>query len=126
MDVYRWLKGQWDRACAVLSVIVGALALLVGWLGVSRSSLPAEQIPYLASGAVFGLFALGIGATLWLSADLRDEWRELDAIRRVLAERRDGDRPVPLELEVVGDTSPASPAARERRGRRPAPSRRAV
>jgi hypothetical protein len=29
---------------------------------------------------VAGLFALGAAATLWLSADLRDEWRKLDEI----------------------------------------------
>jgi hypothetical protein len=80
MDIGRWIKAQWDRVAAVVAVILGLVALLLGWLGVSDSGLPAEQIPYLASGAVFGLFALGVGATLWLSADLRDEWRKLDDI----------------------------------------------
>jgi hypothetical protein len=84
MDFSRWLKCQWDRAAAVVAGVVGLIALLVGWLGVSRSGLPAEQIPYLASGAVLGLFALGVAATLWLSADLRDEWRKLDQIHRDL------------------------------------------
>jgi hypothetical protein len=87
MDFYRWMKCQWDRAAAVAAAILGLVALLVGWLGVSRSGLPAEQIPYLASGAVLGLFALGIGATLWLSADLQDEWRKLDQIHRDLGGR---------------------------------------
>ena len=80
MDIGRWLKSQWDRVAAVVAVILGLVALLLGWLGVSRSGLPAEQIPYLASGAVLGLFALGVAATLWLSADMRDEWRKLDDI----------------------------------------------
>jgi hypothetical protein len=83
------MKCQWDRAAAVVAGVLGLVALLLGWLGVSRSGLPAEQIPYLASGAVLGLFALGVAATLWLSADLRDEWRKLDQIHRDLA---GGDR----------------------------------
>jgi hypothetical protein len=30
------------------------------------------------------MFLLGLGAMLWLSADLRDEWRKLDRIERRL------------------------------------------
>lgn len=93
MDIYRWLRRQWDRAGAVVAVVVGIVAVLLGWLGVSSSSLATEQIPYLASGAVFGLFALGVGATLWLSADLRDEWRKLDAMHETMLDIADAVRP---------------------------------
>ncbi|HMC79090.1 MAG TPA: hypothetical protein VKO35_00895, partial [Acidimicrobiia bacterium] len=31
-----------------------------------------------------GLFLLGVGATLWHSADLRDEWRKLDRLEEKL------------------------------------------
>src|SRR5262249_20033464 len=80
MNLFGWLRHQWDRALAVLSGTVGMVLLVGGWLGVSRSTLTTQQIPYLASGAVGGLFALGIAATLWLSADLRDEYRKLEEI----------------------------------------------
>jgi hypothetical protein len=63
-------------------VIAGALAIVLGWNGVSEEPLTAQQIPYVISGGVGGLFLLGLGAMLWLSADLRDEWRRLDAIER--------------------------------------------
>jgi hypothetical protein len=86
MDLQRWLRNQWDRAFAILAVLLGALALLLGWIGISGSNLPAQQIPYLASGGLAGLFSLGIGATAWLSADLRDEWRKLDDIYRRMGE----------------------------------------
>lgn len=75
---------QWDRAAAIVAVVAGLLALLLGWLGVSDQTLPAAQIPYLASGGLLGVFALGIAATLWLSADLRDEWRKLDDIHQAI------------------------------------------
>jgi hypothetical protein len=80
MDFYRWVMNQWDRALAVALGLLGLLAIFLGWLGVSGKVLPSEQIPYLASGGVLGLFLLGAGATLWLSADMRDEWRKLDEV----------------------------------------------
>jgi hypothetical protein len=86
-ELFRWLRNQWDRTAAALIVVVGLLALLLGWLGISHSTLATEQIPYLASGGLVGLFALGLGATLWLSADLRDEWRKLDDLHRTVRER---------------------------------------
>ena len=80
MDLLAWIRNQWDRSAAVFAALVGALCIFLGYLGVSDATLPTQQIPYLASGGLFGLFALGVGATLWLSADLRDEWRKLDRL----------------------------------------------
>jgi hypothetical protein len=85
VDLSTWLRNQWDRAGALALLVVGLVALLLGWLGVSREGLPAAQIPYLASGALLGLFALGAAATMWLSADLRDLWRKFDDIHRDLS-----------------------------------------
>ena len=76
----RWFKEQWDRALACAAAVVGVVALVLGWFGASGASLTVEQVPYVLSGAVVGLFALGTAATLWLSADLRDEWSKLDEI----------------------------------------------
>jgi hypothetical protein len=79
-DLRRWLTNQWDRSLATLLTVLGLVAILLGWLGVSDHVLPSEQIPYLASGGVLGLFLLGAAGTLWLSADMRDEWRKLDQV----------------------------------------------
>lgn len=86
MDVMRWARAQWDRVLGGLLVLSGAVALVVGWVGVSDALVPAAQLPYVVSGGLGGLFLLGAGATLWLSADLRDEWRHLDQLEeRVVA-----------------------------------------
>jgi hypothetical protein len=61
--------------------------VVVGGGGVSGSAYPAEQVPYVISGGVGGVFLLGLGAMLWLSADLRDEWRKLDRIEQAVRER---------------------------------------
>jgi hypothetical protein len=89
-QVLRYLRAQWDRVGAWVCVLAGAVALFVGWLGVSDTVLIFNQIPYLISGGLVGVFLLGLGAMLWLSADLRDEWRKLDAIEGYLAA---GERP---------------------------------
>lgn len=86
MDRYAFLKSNAERVGSVVAVVAGLIALVLGWVGVSGKGLTTQQIPYLVSGAGFGLFALGIGATLWISAALRDEWRKLDDIHGLLAE----------------------------------------
>lgn len=84
MNFLHWARVHWDRVLAILAAGAGAVALFVGWNGASQTAYPAEQLPYLLSGGLFGLFLFGAGATLWLSADLRDEWAELRGIREEL------------------------------------------
>jgi hypothetical protein len=92
----KWLRLQWDRALAWALVVAGAVALIIGWVGVSSTAYSAEQLPYIISGGIGGIFLLGVGATLWLSADLRDEWRKLDRIEEALQQREAS----PLHAEV--------------------------
>src|SRR4051812_25088562 len=89
MDLLTWVRAQWDRVLAWVLIGVGALCLLIGWIGVSGTSYVAEQLPYVVSAGLFGLFLLGLGATIWLSADLRDEWRKLDRIEDTLRDYSD-------------------------------------
>lgn len=86
MPIKTFLRQHWDRAAGWGSIALGAIVLLLGWLGVSDTVYPAEQIPYVLSGGVFGLFLCGVGATLLLSADLRDEWHKLDSIEEAIRE----------------------------------------
>jgi hypothetical protein len=85
MDV-KVLKSQWDRTGAIALTIAGVIALIAGYLQVADSTILAEQTRFIVSGGIGGLFLLGLGATLWISADLRDEWRKLDRIEHALAD----------------------------------------
>ncbi|MCA1844540.1 MAG: hypothetical protein LC792_15385 [Actinobacteria bacterium] len=85
MELLKWCRLQWDRLAAVAAFAAGAVLLIAGWLGVSGVVYPAEQIPYVVSAGFGGLFLLGVGGTLWHSADLRDQWRTLDRIEHHLA-----------------------------------------
>lgn len=87
-DIKIWLQSEWERVAAGVAVALGGIALFLGYQGVSGSPYVAEQLSYLVSGGVGGLFLLGVGATLFLSADLHDEWRKLDELEAAIREHR--------------------------------------
>jgi hypothetical protein len=101
VDLGKLLRQQWDRVAAVLAVAVGALAVILGWIGVSGHAFLANQLPYLISGGIGGLFLLGLGATLWISSDLRDEWQKLDRVERAL----DASRGTLVRQDLSQDSS---------------------
>jgi len=112
MELFKWLRLQWDRVFGAAAVITGAVALLTGWSKVSATAYPAEQIPYVVSAGLGGLFLLGVGATLWHSADLRDEWRKLDRLEEKLDAALNAAQPTTLVLDEPAaarkpDTRPA-------------------
>jgi hypothetical protein len=94
MELLRWARAQWDRAAAIAAGVAGAGALLAGWIGISGTAYTAKQLPYMISGGMVGIFLLGVACTLWLSADLRDEWRKLDGLE-------DAVRLVGLQIPAV-------------------------
>lgn len=84
MEIKDFLRANGDRVAAVALVVLGAVALIVGWFGVSRTGIAAEQNPYIISAGVGGIALIAVGCTLWLSADLQDEWRRLDSLEEHL------------------------------------------
>lgn len=103
-----WAHTQWDRALGALAVLLGALLLLIGWLKISDTGFVSEQLPYLASAGLGGVFLLGLGGMLWLSADLRDQWRELRGIRARLDAPAE---PAPVPAGATAAATAGAPAA---------------
>lgn len=106
MDMKLVLRAFWDRVAAWLLIGVGAVLLLLGWLGASGTPYVEAQIPYVISGGLTGLALIGVGATLWLSSDLRDEWHRLRALEEAvesLAESRSRAE-LTVELPAVKPT----------------------
>lgn len=81
-------KVHTDRLAAWLVAGLGFLVLFLGYRGTSGTGLIAQQLSYIVSGGIVGLSLVGVGAVLLLSADLRDQWRELYEIHELL-ERQD-------------------------------------
>lgn len=84
MEILTLLRAQWDRALAVGAALLGLVLLILGWIGVSGESLVGKQMPFIMSGGIGGIIVVAIGAALWVSADLRDEWSELRRLRLTL------------------------------------------
>ena len=115
-----------DRVAGYTLIALGALLLVLGYAGVSGSPYVAEGLSYIMSGGIGGLFMLGAGTTLLISADLHDEWRKLDRVEEAL---RAGE-PIPPPVKVAqaeapsagsnGSAAPAPPPAP------PGPSRQAT
>jgi hypothetical protein len=83
MDLLTRLRAERDRAAGAVLVALGALALLIAYLGVRNSPYIVDEMSYVVSGGLGGLFLLGTGATVLISAGLRDEWRKLDRLEEV-------------------------------------------
>ena len=104
MDLMTWLRSEWDRVLGFGLIALGAILLVLGYLGVSNSPYVAEQLSYITSGGLGGLFRLGAGATLLILADLHDEWRKLDRVEAMLA----GEIPFPARAQSNGTGAPAA------------------
>jgi hypothetical protein len=89
-------------------VAAGAVVLVLGWLGVTGTPYSFEQIPYVVSGGLGGIFLLGVGAMLWTSADLRDEWRTLRELVEIERVRLAADEAARADQVARPDT-PAAP-----------------
>jgi hypothetical protein len=103
MDLMTWLRAEWDRVLGFTLIALGAVLLVIGYLGVSDSPYVAEQLSYIASGGLGGLFLLGAGATLLILADLHDEWRKLDRVEAILT----GQIPFSRQAQSNGQAAPA-------------------
>ncbi|HVS44055.1 MAG TPA: hypothetical protein VMU20_17540 [Candidatus Dormibacteraeota bacterium] len=113
------LRSEWDRAAALAALAVGIAAMINGWVGVSGTAYSAEQMPYVVGGGLVGIFLLGVAAVLWLSADMRDEWRKLadldDRLGRLESRTADRAAPArelpgqPMAVPANGIAQPAQP-----------------
>lgn len=118
MDPVTFTRAQWARVVSVVLLGLGVLAIILGYVGVSGTPFTAEQLPYIASGAVGGIFLLGMAATLYISADLQDEWKKLDDIDQHLDDledywdRSDAEEPITEPTPAVGRRTASPPRSR--------------
>jgi hypothetical protein len=61
---------------------IGALALFLGWYGVSGESLTSKQLPYLVSGGLTGIALIVIASVFLATEDVRRQLSQVDELRR--------------------------------------------
>jgi hypothetical protein len=84
--LWRWVADASRPWIGWILIVVGALLLLLGYLGVSREALPGKQIPYLVSGGIGGVFLAVIGAYVLGIQALRHDSGRLDRLEGMVEE----------------------------------------
>ena len=78
------VRRRWRSIAGWALVVIGAVFIVLGWIGVSGEPDVARQMSYLASGGVGGLTAAVVGIGLLISEDLRSERHRLGRIEATL------------------------------------------
>jgi hypothetical protein len=78
------VRRRWRSIAGWVLVAIGAVFIVLGWIGVSGEPDVARQMSYLASGGVGGLTAAVVGIGLLISEDLRSERHRLGRIEATL------------------------------------------
>ena len=74
---------DWRQAVGGALIVLGMLAIVIAWFGVSGTLDPGEQMPYISSGGFGGSALIAIGVTLLVSFE---HSRDRDALAQVLDE----------------------------------------
>ncbi len=119
-ELWRWVGAAVRPWLGWILIGVGALLMLLGYLGVSREALPGKQIPYLVSGGVGGMFLAVLGAYFLGTQELRRDSGRLDRLEAMVEELHRAllRRPDAPDLTATNgpaeaaDAPPATPARR--------------
>jgi hypothetical protein len=84
--VWRWVGAATRPVVGWVLAGLGVIAIVVGYLGVSREAVVAKQLPYLISGGIGGVALVGFGAALIASEDMRRFRGRLDALEAMVAD----------------------------------------
>jgi hypothetical protein len=111
---WRWVGRATRPVVGWVLTGIGALALLIGYFGISREAIVAKQIPYLISGGIGGLALLIIGAVFLGTEDVRRDAARLDRLETMVEQLHaallvaDPSTP-PLASDLTDFSSPSRP-----------------
>jgi len=83
---WKWVARATRPTYGWILVGLGLLAVLIGYLGVSREAIVAKQLPYLISGGIGGLALVGFGAMLIGTEDLKRTQERVDHLEDLVAD----------------------------------------
>jgi hypothetical protein len=108
---WRWVGKATRPVVGWILIGLGALFILIGWIGVSGTPIVAKQIPYVVSGGIAGVFLCVAGAYFLGTEELRKDSGRLDRLELMVQELHDvllarDDAPAPKPAHA--DAAPAT------------------
>jgi hypothetical protein len=85
-ELWRWVWVTVRPYVGWVLALLGALALLLGWWGVSGEALTAKQLPYLVSGGLTGVALIVLAAVFLGTDDVRRQLARVDELERKVDE----------------------------------------
>jgi hypothetical protein len=112
---WKWVGRATRPVWGWILVGLGLLAVLIGYLGVSREAIVAKQLPYLISGGIGGLALVGFGAMLIGTEDLKRTQERVDHLEDLVADLHSAllSRPDAPALSSNGSSGVERAGARE-------------
>jgi hypothetical protein len=98
--LWRWVWASSRPYLGYILTAIGFLALIIGYLGVSREIYVGRQVPYIVSGGLVGVAFISLGSRLLLIEDLRRDSGRLDRLEKAVTELHQAllirpDAPIP-------------------------------
>lgn len=84
--LWRWAADAVRPWAGWIFMGIGALLILLGYLGVSREAIVEKQVPYLISGGIGGVLLCVVGAYFLATEELRRDSGRLDRLERMVEE----------------------------------------
>lgn len=88
-DRYLWLIVHRRLVLTAVAGTMGLIAILLGWWGVTNSTVVADQLSYIASGSVLGIFLLGVASMSYWAEQREREMSRLTEIEVYLGAMAD-------------------------------------
>jgi len=83
---WQWVGSATRPVIGWILVALGALAIIVGYVGVARQVLVAKQLPYLISGGILGVAIVAVGVMFIGTEQIRRDSGRLDRLEAMVAE----------------------------------------
>lgn len=82
--VYGWLVARRRVVVAVVCGVAGFLALILSWRGVANTVIVPDQLTYIASGGLLGLFLAAVAGMAYWGEQRQRELERLAGIEEYM------------------------------------------
>jgi hypothetical protein len=84
--LWRWIGNATRPVIGWVLIVVGAVMIIVGYIGVANEVLVAKQLPYRISGGILGVAVVAVGVMFIGTEQIRRDSGRLDRLERMVDE----------------------------------------